>query len=90
MLFRSLIKIYCKVLEFGNSSVTLYVEVRKHNVYTGQQDVVTHTNIKFVRIDEEGNPIPVSDRVKNRYYERLKKYGKGLLTKEELSNQFDS
>ena len=86
----NLIKIYCKVLDFGNSSVTLYVEVRKHNVYTGQQDVVTHTNIKFVRIDEEGNPIPVSDRVKNRYFERLKKYGKGLLTKEELSNQFDS
>ena len=52
--------------------------------------MVTHTNIKFVRIDEEGNPIPVSERVKTRYYERLKKYGKGLLTKEELSNQYDT
>jgi len=86
----NLIKIYCKVLDFGNSSVTLYAEVRKHNVYTGEQDVVTHTHIKFVRIDEEGNPIPISDRVKNRYFERLKKYGKGLLTKEELSNQYDT
>ena len=86
----NLIKLYCKVLEFGNTSVTLYVEVRKHNVYTGEQHVVTHTNIKFVRIDEEGNSIPISDRVKTRYYERLKKYGKGLLTKEELSNQFDT
>jgi len=24
------------------------------------------THIKFVRIDEEGNPIPISDRAKNR------------------------
>ena len=42
----NLIKVYGKVREFGNSSVTLYLEVRKHNVYTGEQDVVTHTNIK--------------------------------------------
>lgn len=79
----NIIKIYAKVLEFGNSSVTLYVEVRKHNVYTGEQEVVVHTNIKFVRIDEEGHPIPISERVKKRYAERLSKYGKGLLSQEE-------
>jgi len=79
----NIIKIYAKVLEFGNSSITLYVEVRKHNVYTGEQEVVVHTNIKFVRIDEEGHPIPISERVKKRYTERLNKYGKGLLSQEE-------
>lgn len=79
----NIIKIYAKVIEFGNSSVTLYVEVRKHNVYTGEQEVVVHTNIKFVRIDEEGHPIPISERVKKRYAERLSKYGKGLLSQEE-------
>jgi len=35
---------------------------------TGKQTVVVSTNIKFVRIDEEGNPIPISERVKKRYY----------------------
>jgi hypothetical protein len=25
------------------------------------------TNIKFVRIDESGDPIPISDKVKERY-----------------------
>lgn len=75
----NIIKIYAKVKEFGNSSITLYIEVRKHNVYTGKQDVVASTNIKFVRIDEEGFPIPISERVKLRYDDRIKKWGKGLL-----------
>ena len=79
----NLIKIYGKVDKFGSTSITLYIEVRKHNVYTGDQEIVTHTKIKFVRIDEEGNPLFISDRVKSRYFERLGKYGKGLLTKDE-------
>jgi acyl-CoA thioesterase YciA len=79
----NIIKMYAMVKEFGVTSVTLYIEVRKHNVYTGVQDVVLHTNIKFVRIDEEGHPIPISERVKKRYAERMGKYGKGLLSQEE-------
>jgi hypothetical protein len=42
------------------------MEARGHNVYTGDQKVILKTNIKFVRIDEEGNPIPISDRAKQR------------------------
>lgn len=79
----NILKIYGKVLKFGNTSVELYMEVRKHNVYTGEQETVTHTNVKFVRIDDEGNPIPISERVKLRYAERFEKYGKGLLSAEE-------
>lgn len=76
----NIVKVYGKVKEFGNTSVTLYIEVRKHNVYTGKQEVVTHTNIKFVRIDDEGNPLAISERIKTRYEERIKSIGKGLLT----------
>lgn len=79
----NILKIYANVKEFGNTSITLYVEVRKHNVYNGKQEVVVHTNIKFVRIDEEGDPISIAERVKNRYAERLVKYGKGLLNDDE-------
>ena len=50
---------------------TLNIEVRKHNIYTGEQDVVTHTEIKFVRIDDDNNPIPISERVKKRYKDRI-------------------
>ena len=80
----ALLKIYGKVLEFGNTSVLLYIEVRKHNVRTGDQEIVTHTNIKFVRIDEDGTPIPISPHVKERYKERLTKYGRGLVSKKTI------
>ena len=62
-----LLKIYGRVGEFGRTSVTLYLEARAHNVYSGSQSVILSTNIKFVRIDENNDPIPISDRVKNKY-----------------------
>jgi acyl-CoA hydrolase len=80
----NLLKIYGKVLDFGRTSLSLYIEIRKHNVYTGTQDIVTYTNIKFVRIDEDSNPIPISDVVKKRYYDRIERYNKGLLTQDEM------
>ena len=85
----SLLKIYGRVLNFGTTSLSLYIEVRKHNVHTGSQEIVTYTNIKFVRIDEEGNSIPINDRVKKRYQERIEKYGRGLLTPEEFEQAKD-
>ncbi len=62
-----LLKIYGKVLDIGKSSLTLELEARSHNVYSGTQSVILSTNIKFVRIDENGDTIPVSDRVKTKY-----------------------
>jgi len=61
-----LVKIYGLPNKVGSSSVTIYMECRAHNVYTGEQRVVLRTHIKFVRIDEDGNPIPISDRAKTR------------------------
>jgi acyl-CoA thioesterase YciA len=62
-----LIKIYGEVSDVGNTSLTLYLEARAHNVYSGQQSVILSTKIKFVRIDENNDPIPISERVKSRY-----------------------
>ena len=61
-----LLKIYGYPNKLGNTSLTLYMEARAHNVYTGNQIVVLKTNIRFVRIDEEGNPIPINEKGKNR------------------------
>ena len=62
-----LLKIYGKVSKFGNSSIELYLECRSHSVYSGKQNIILSTTIKFVRIDEQGDPIPISERVKNKY-----------------------
>ena len=61
-----LLKIYGKVYEFGNTSVTLLLECRSHSVYTGKQTTVLTTKIKFVRVDGDGDAIPISERVKNK------------------------
>ena len=61
-----LLKIYGHPTNLGNTSITLYMEARAHNVYTGKQIVVLRTNIKFVRIDEEGNSIPIGDKSRAR------------------------
>jgi len=79
----SLLKIYGKVEKFGTTSIKLYIEVRKHNVHTGKQDAVTQTFITFVRIDGDGKAIPIHEYVKVRYYDRMEKFGRGLLSLEE-------
>lgn len=62
-----LVKIYGKVVEIGNTSVTLYMEARAHNVYSGSQTIVLHTNMRFVRIDEGGEALPIGERTKRVY-----------------------
>ena len=61
-----LLKIYGWPVKVGTTSMTLYMEARAHNVYTGKQDLVLKTNITFVQIDEGGNAIPLGDKARNR------------------------
>ena len=64
-----MIKIYGGVGTIGTTSITLYMEARSHNVYSGKQNIILSTNIKFVRIDENNDSIPISERVKNKFNE---------------------
>ena len=61
-----LLKIYGEVVTVGGSSITLRLEARSHNVYNGKQNIILATNITFVRIDEMGDAIPISDRVRGK------------------------
>jgi acyl-CoA thioesterase YciA len=83
----NLIKIYASVDRFGSTSISINLEARKHNVHTGKQELVCSTKMVFVKLDEEGSPIPISDRVKIRYVERFEKYGRGLLHPEEMEKE---
>ena len=62
-----LLKIYGRVDSIGRTSVTLKLEARAHNVYSGNQSIILSTNIKFVRIDENNEAIPISERVRTKY-----------------------
>ena len=61
-----LLKIYGAVEKIGITSITLKLEARSHNVYNGRQTVILSTNIAFVRVDEQGEAIPISDRVRKK------------------------
>ena len=63
-----LIKIYGAVEEIGTTSIKLKLEARSHNVYNGKQNIILETYITFVRIDEQGEAIPISDRVRNKLF----------------------
>ena len=62
-----LLKIYGDVVQFGRTSVTLNLEARSHSVYDGHQSLILSTNMIFVRIDPQGDAIPISERVKQKY-----------------------
>ncbi len=78
---------YSKVKEFGRTSITMYIEVNRYISQTGEQELMVHTDIKFVHIDERGGPVPIYPHVKDRYTKRVAKYGKGLLTLAEREDE---
>ena len=61
-----LLKIYGDVVAIGETSLTLKLEARSHSVYDGHQTLILSTNMVFVRIDEQGDSIPISQIVKNK------------------------
>ena len=62
-----IIKIYGQVKKVGNTSITIRLEARRHSVYNGTQRNVCTTDMVFVRIDGDGEPIPLSEKVKKKY-----------------------
>ena len=62
-----IIKIYGEVKVVGNRSITIHLEARRHSVYNGNQKTVLTTDMTFVRIDGDGDAIPISQKVKDKY-----------------------
>ena len=68
-----IIKIYGDVVIIGNSSITIKLEARRHSVVNGSQKKVCCLEMVFVRIDGDGESVPIlnvkkgyeSKRVKN-------------------------
>lgn len=65
------IRVYGEVVSLGNTSITLDIEVRKFNLYSGDETVVCTTSITFVRIDDDGNPTPIGETIKRRHEQAL-------------------
>ena len=61
-----IIKIYGELKSIGVSSATVSLEARRHSPYNGSQRVVLTTEMTFVRIDGDGEPVPVGEHVKEK------------------------
>lgn len=69
----NLIKLYGDIRQFGNTTIRVSIEARKFNVYSHEETLVCSTEVTFVRIDEDGSPIPIAKHVKDRYPEKARK-----------------
>jgi acyl-CoA thioesterase YciA len=67
----NLIKIYGEIVRIGTKSITISVEARKFNVYSHEESVVTTTRLVFVRIDEEGNSLPIAQHVREKHPDKI-------------------
>ena len=61
-----LIKIYGVIHRVGTCSVTVLLEARRHSVYNGTQRTVCTTEITFVRVDGDGEAIPIGEKVQKK------------------------
>jgi acyl-CoA thioesterase YciA len=62
-----LVKIYAIMSKVGNTSSTFNVEARTYNVFRGDEEIILKTSMTFVRVDDEGVPIPISEQVKREF-----------------------
>jgi acyl-CoA thioesterase YciA len=54
-----IVKIYGSILKVGTTSITVKLEARAFNTFTGKETLVCATDVTYVRIDDDGSPIPI-------------------------------
>ena len=72
-----IIKIYGRCVKIGNTSLTVEVEARRHSVYNKTQKLVCNCQIVFVRVDGDGEAVPIAphvhDKLKQKENKNIKK-----------------
>lgn len=66
------INIYGEAIGMGTTSIALRIQAKRYNVYTEEEVIVCTTQVVFVRIDEDGNKIPIAGEVRRRFDEAKK------------------
>lgn len=61
-----IIKIYGDVVRIGSTSIKIRLSARRHSVVNGSQKSVCDVEMTFVRIDGDGEPVPILN-VKKKY-----------------------
>ncbi len=65
-------KTYLGITKIGRTSITIKAEIRKHSVHTENETLALRAESVFVRINEEGESIAISDYIRKKFgYEPL-------------------
>ena len=67
-----IIKIYGDVVRIGSTSIKIRLSARRHSVVNGSQKPVCDVEMTFVRIDGDGEPVPILN-VKKKYEDKRAK-----------------
>ena len=59
--------IYGRVEKVGRSSLTIYIEARNKDFFSGEEEIVCSTIFIFVRINGKGKAIPIESTVREEY-----------------------
>ena len=62
-----IIKIYGELISFGKTSCVLGIEARRYSTYKLSEKVVCRTKMKFVRLDGDGESVPITSYVKEKH-----------------------
>ena len=54
-----IVKIYGELISSGRTSIKIKLEARSHNPHSSRQKIVCSTEMVFVRIDEDGDALPI-------------------------------
>ena len=68
-----LIKIYGRVSSLGRTSLQVEIEARRHSVYNGTQKLVCKCEMVFVRIDGDGEAVPIAPHIRDKLVTKEKK-----------------
>jgi acyl-CoA thioesterase YciA len=60
-------KTYVGIKHIGRTSITLVAEIRKHSVHTENETLALKVETIFVRINEDGEAIKISDNVRKKF-----------------------
>ena len=58
------VRIYARVHKFGTTSITIDVEARRFDFDQELEEIVCSTRMVYVKIDAEGNAVPIDERLR--------------------------
>jgi len=62
------IRVYGKVERIGRTSIALYLEARRFNFTSHDEETVCSTKAIFVRIDPDGEPVEIDREIREKFH----------------------